>query len=113
MGWKILLLNFHSTSYRMPHVSSPWADGLGSDTLGSGVKASPAGLLLAKPEVKGAGCNEPLVSGPHAGHHLANVTKGVLHCLRSNGETIFGKAPIPVPLCKDLKVWGWVCDRCQ
>ncbi len=49
--------------------------------------------------------DEALVKmGPHAGHRLANGTKGVFHCPRSDGLTIFGKAAIAVALSKNLEV---------
>ena len=78
------------------------AEGSGGYTLGGRVGTSPTGELLAKAVVKGVGSNETAVRGPHAGHRLANGTKGVLHCSRSDWETIFGKAAIAVALCKDL-----------
>jgi hypothetical protein len=57
--------------------------------------------------------DKTLVHGPHAGNHLANSTKGVLHCASSEGVTIFGKASITEALCKDLKVRDWVWDSHQ
>ena len=81
--------------------------------MGRGIGAAPTGELLAKTIFEGVGSNETEVRGPQAGHRLANGTEGVLHCSRSDWETIFGKAPIAVPLCKDLKVRDWVCDRRQ
>jgi hypothetical protein len=73
-----------------------------------------AGKLLREAVFKLAGTYKMLVSGPHqAGHYLSNGTKGVLHCPSLKGFTIFGKAAISEPLCKDLKVWNWVFNRRQ
>ncbi|MCK7461551.1 MAG: hypothetical protein MZU84_05560 [Sphingobacterium sp.] len=70
--------------------------------MGSRIGPTPTGELLAEAVFEGVGSNEAGVRGPHAGHRLANGTKGVLHCARSDGLTIFGKAAIAVALCKDL-----------
>ena len=43
------------------------------------VYATPTGELLAKAVVKVFWRDETAVCGPHAGHRLANGTKGVLH----------------------------------
>jgi hypothetical protein len=81
--------------------------------VGGQVSTPPTGELLTEAVVESLRGNETAIRGPQAGHRLANGTKGVLHRSRSDGETIFGKAPIVVPLCKDLKVRDWVCDRRQ
>jgi hypothetical protein len=73
---------------------------------------SGAGKLLPK-TVKLAVTNQALVSGPHAGHILANGTKGILHCVSLEWVTIFGKAAVMTSLCKDLKVRDWVLDSRQ
>ena len=71
--------------------------------MGGRVDTSPTVKLLAEAVlVKGVGSNETAIRGPHAGHRLANGAEGVLHCSRSDWETIFGKAAIAVALCKDL-----------
>lgn len=70
--------------------------------MGSRIGPTPTGELLAEAVFEGVGSNEAGVRGPHAGHRLAKGTKGVLHCARSDGLTIFGKAAIAVALCKDL-----------
>jgi hypothetical protein len=49
------------------------------NALRSRIGVMPTGELLAKVVVQGLGSNETAVRGPHAGHHLANGMKGVLH----------------------------------
>ena len=66
------------------------------------VSAPPTSKLLAKAVVKSFGGDETAIRGPQAGHRLANGTEGVLHCSRSDWETILGKAAVAVALCKDL-----------
>ena len=78
------------------------AERSGGCALGGRVSAPPTGKLLAKAVVKSFGGDETAIRGPQAGHRLANGTEGVLHCSRSDWETIFGKAAVAVALCKDL-----------
>jgi hypothetical protein len=71
--------------------------------LGGRIGPAPTGELLAETVFEGVRSDEAGVRGPHAGHRLANGAKGVLHCVRSDGLTIFfGKSAIAVALCKDL-----------
>jgi uncharacterized sodium:solute symporter family permease YidK len=79
----------------------------------SGVDTALTGELLSQTVFKLTGTNQTLVSGPQAGHCLANGTKGVLHCASLEGVTIFGKSVVTTSVCKDLKVRNWVFDSCQ
>jgi hypothetical protein len=91
------------------------AEGGRRDVCGCRINALVAGQWLREAVFKLARPYKMLVRDPRPGWPLSghNGTKGVLHCPSLKGVTIFGKATISEALCNALKVWDWVCDRCQ